>query len=178
MPHCERLKFNIGGHVKEVYLSVRKLLLVAPFAFASMGLIPLRISAAAESPDQIKREILKLEDVQSQAMLKGDVDTLSHILRQRDRLDPAGRRAADEGSGPRQPPQQQAEIRLNQTLRPPDPHLWKHGRPHRAESFDGPYGNKVFDFPRRFTNVYVRENGQWKLVVHHVTKVSKKVGEK
>jgi hypothetical protein len=59
---------------------MRKILLPVPLAFASMMLVGALASAAsAESPEQIKQEIMKLEDIQSQAMLKGDVDTLGRI---------------------------------------------------------------------------------------------------
>ena len=159
---------------------MRKLLLLTPFAFTSMVLAPVRVSAtaAAESPDDIKREILKLEDVQSQAMLKGDVDTLGRIYA--DEIDwtrPDGELltkdqvlASHRDSKLKYDSIKHLDIQT---------HIYGNTVVLTGQSLSMVrYGDKVFDFPRRFTNVYVLQNGQWKLVVHHVTAVSKKVGAK
>jgi ketosteroid isomerase-like protein len=34
------------------------------------------------------------------------------------------------------------------------------------------YKGQAVSRPRRFTNVYVQQNGQWRLAVHHVTPIA------
>jgi ketosteroid isomerase-like protein len=146
--------------------------------FACLTVTASQASASPESRDEIQREILKLEDVQSQAMLKGDVDTLSSIYADGiDWVQPDGEKMTKE--------QVLASHRASKLKYDSIKHfnieteIYGNTVVLTGQSLSMVhYGDKVFDFPRRFTNVYVREDGRWRLVVHHVTEVSRKVGEK
>ena len=122
--------------------------------------------------EKAKEEVLKVEDEMNQAIEKGDVNTLGRIFADDFTVtNPSGKiitRAQD-----------LAEIRSGENnlvaLDHDDIHLRVYGNTvllsGRSRS-TLQYKGKVSKGPRRFTNVYVKEDGQWRIVDHHVTNVA------
>jgi ketosteroid isomerase-like protein len=126
----------------------------------------------ADSVEAIKQEVLRVEEERSQAMLKGDADAL-------------GRICADEFAwmSPRGELLTKAEILENLrshkqeyvSTNRDDIRLHVHGNTvvmtvHSLST--ARYEGKTFNYPRRFSNVYVKRNGQWQLVLHQATRIA------
>ena len=126
----------------------------------------------AESVEAVKREVLKVEEERNQAMLKGDADAL-------------GRICADELAwmSPRGELLTKAEMLENLrsgkqeyvSTNRDDVRLHVYGdtvvmtvHSNSTARWQG----KTFSYPRRFSNVYVKRDGQWQLVLHQATPIA------
>jgi len=131
-------------------------------------------STSVASADQIKKEVLQLEQEQDQAIADSDVKTLDRIWA--DKLiytTPTGelltkaQHLADFRSG----------VRKFETMQHDDIQAWVYGQNvvvlmGRSTS-TLQYKGEISKGPRRFTNVFVKMDGRWQMVSHHVTDVAK-----
>jgi ketosteroid isomerase-like protein len=149
---------------------MRRVLLFLLLAAALAGLAAAPGGRAADS--EIEKEILALEEAQNQAFVKGDADALDRIYadelawtNQNGELLTKAQILADIRSG---------KQKYN-SVRHDDVRLHVYGNTvvatgHSTSSVI--YKGQAVSRPRRFTNVYVNQNGQWRLVVHHVTPIA------
>jgi len=123
----------------------------------------------ADSPASIKKEILRMEDTRDRALLRRDTATLDHLF-------------ADDmaWTSPNGEVLTKSQILSNlKTGKETFPsivhnnvqlHIYQNtavvfGITTSRVFYNGSFRNK----PRRFTNVWVRRDGEWKLVDHQVT---------
>lgn len=127
----------------------------------------------AKSDEEIKKELLKFEDERNAAILKHDTAVLDRmyadgivwIMSNGDLLTKA-QVLANIGSG----------NQLLSSIQHSDRHLHVYGNTVvlTAQSVSRErYKGKDVTIPRRFTNVYVKRNGQWMVVSHSVTFIVK-----
>jgi ketosteroid isomerase-like protein len=131
------------------------------------------VSNKADSAEVIEKEILHVEEVQDQAILKGDVKVLDRIyaddfayMNQFGELIPRSQVLAGFRSG---------KARLS-SMKHDDIQIRVYGDTvvltgRSVGTFY--YKGKVSPGPRRFTNVYVKLGGRWQLVSHQATDVAK-----
>ena len=120
---------------------------------------------------KIKSEILKIEEARNQAMLKHDTVTLDHLcaddvawINQDGDLLAKSQVLSDLKTGK----QSFSTVAHDEVQM----HIYENtvvvfGVSTSTVQYHGTLRNK----PRRFTNVYVRHNGEWKLVDHQVTPI-------
>src|SRR5579875_1371214 len=150
--------------MKRILLSVLLLVVLAPIA--RMQAVGQDDAAAVE---QTKKEILKFEDERNEAILKRDIavlnrmysDQITWVMSNGDLLNKA---------------QVLANIKSgNQRLfsmKHYDMHLHVFGNVVVLTTMSVSserYKGKMITVPRRFTNVYIKRNGQWKVIIHTVT---------
>lgn len=122
--------------------------------------------------EQIKKDILKLEGERSQALEKGDIAALDRILAPDyvyvnvfGELNAKAERLSTTQSG----------VSKHETLTEDDFRVHVYGDTviltGRASGVVD-YKGKVNDKVRRFTNVYMKLNGQWRLVSHQATTIA------
>jgi len=148
---------------------VRRTLSVCLLAIVALGTAEVRAAEDAGDVEAIKKEVLKFEDERNAAILKHDTATLDRMyadeitwtMSNGDLLNKS-QVLANIGSG-------------NQLLSSISHHertLHVYGNTvvltARSSSTEQ-YRGKAITVPRRFTNVYVKQDGQWKLIVHTVT---------
>jgi ketosteroid isomerase-like protein len=127
---------------------------------------------AAEGDEEVKKEILELEEKQNQLFLKADVNFLARIYA--DSID---------WTRPTGEPLTKAQVLANlrsgkekyNSITHDDLKVHVYGDTvvvtgHSTTNLQ--YDGKVFSSPRRFANVWVKQGGQWRLVVHHVTPIA------
>ena len=120
-----------------------------------------------------KTQVLKVEAQVNEALVAGDADVLSHIY-------------ADDLSYTNQIGEVLTKSEVLANLKTGNIKLPTLGRQDiRLHAFDGTvvltgistsilrYKGVVTNKPRRFANVYVKQNGQWMLVAHTVTEITK-----
>ena len=123
----------------------------------------------ANSVEEIKKEVLKFEDERNAAILKHDTATLDRMyadeitwtMSNGDLLNKS-QVLANIGSG----------NQLLSSISHHDRTLHVYGDTvvlTASSSSQERYRGKEITVPRRFTNVYVKRNGQWQLIVHTVT---------
>jgi ketosteroid isomerase-like protein len=122
-----------------------------------------------ESPEEIRKEVLKFEDERNAAILKHDTATLNRMyadeitwtMSNGDLLNKS-QVLANIGSG----------NQLLSTIQHHNRTLHVYGDTvvltATSSSKERYRGNNI-TVPRRFTNVYVKRGGQWQLIVHTVT---------
>ena len=122
--------------------------------------------------EQVKNDILKLEQERAQALEKGDIATLDRILADDyvyvnvfGELNPKAQRLATTQSG----------ISKHESLKEDDFRVHVYGdtvvmtgRASGVVHYRGKLNNK----DRRFTNVYIKQDGQWRLVAHQATTIA------
>jgi hypothetical protein len=127
-----------------------------------------------QSEDEIKREVLRVEEEQDHAVAIGDTKTLEQIWAD-DMVytTPGGelltkaQHLAEFRSG----------IRKFETMQHDDIEAWVYGQNvvvlmgRSTSTFQ--YKGEMSSGPRKFTNVFVRMDGRWQIVSHHVTDVAK-----
>ena len=150
---------------------MRRIVVLPLAALVLIGAAKLRAVGEknAESVDEIKKEVIKFEDERNAAILKHDTATLDRMyadeitwtMSNGDLLNKS-QVLANIGSG-------------NQLLSSISHHdrAWHvYGdtvvETATSSSTERYRGNNI-TVPRRFTNVYVKRNGEWKLIVHTVT---------
>jgi ketosteroid isomerase-like protein len=134
--------------------------------FVGLVLVPAmgqRISGQNDAAEETKKDVLKFEDERNQAILNRDTKTLDRMY-------------ADEitwtmSNGDLLNKQQVlanigSENQRLFTIQHSDRRIHVFGN---NSSSSERYKDKMVTVPRRFTNVYVKQDGQWKLVVHTVT---------
>lgn len=128
-------------------------------------------STTSASVEQLKQEVLKVEAERNAAIMKGDVATLDKMY-------------SDEiaWTNPRGELLTKSEILSHLqsgeqkffSIKHSDRQMHVYGNTVVMTVFTRSsvrYKGKTSDAPRRFTNVFVKENGHWLLVVHHATPV-------
>ena len=127
-----------------------------------------------ESEEDIKKEVLRVEEEQDQAVANSDIKTLEHIWADNlvytapnGELLTKAQHLAEFQSG----------IRKFESMKHDDFNVRVYGRTvvvltGRSTSMLR-YKGEVSEGPRRFTNLFVKMDGRWQLVSHHVTNVAK-----
>jgi len=149
-------------------------MIVLTLAFGCATTIQAQTAQKTQSEDEITREVLHVEEVQDHAVAIGDVKTLDQIW--------ADDLVYTTPSGEIQTKAQhlaefQSGARKFDTMQHDDIKAWAYG-PNvvvlmgRSTSTIH-YRGEVSVGPRRFTNVFVKMNGRWQIVSHHVTDVAK-----
>jgi ketosteroid isomerase-like protein len=148
---------------------MRRILLIL---FVGLVLVPAmgrRVSGQNDAAEETKKDVLKFEDERNQAILNRDTKTLNRMY-------------ADEitwtmSNGDLLNKQQVlanigSENQRLFTIQHSDRRIHVFGNTvvlTANSSSSERYKDKMVTVPRRFTNVYVKQDGQWKLVVHTVT---------
>lgn len=129
---------------------------------------------AVQSVEEIKKEVLKFEDDRLAAILKNDTATLDRMY-------------SDQMAWTQPNGDLLSKSQVLNDIRPGNQSLtqMKHSNQNlriiadnvavlTVESLSTEiYKGKPITQPKRFTNVYVKQGGQWKLVVHAVTLIAK-----
>jgi len=127
--------------------------------------------ASQESSAELEREVLKVEDERNEAIMKGDVATLDKMYS--DEIawtNPHGELLT---KGQVLSHLQTGEQKFF-SIKHSDRHLHVYGNTVVMTVYTKSavrYKGKTSDAPRRFTNVFVKQNGAWLLVVHSATPV-------
>ena len=148
---------------------MRRILLIL---FVGLVLVPAmgrRVSGQNDAAEETKKEVLKFEDERNQAILNRDTKTLDRMY-------------ADEitwtmSNGDLLNKQQVlanigSENQRLFTIQHSDRRFHVFGNTvvlTANSSSSERYKDKMVTVPRRFTNVYVKQDGQWRLVVHTAT---------
>lgn len=142
-------------------------------AFIGCGLFAL-MPARAQSPDQTKQELIKLQHEWATARIKGDVAFLEKLYAREFRI------TAMNGSVV----ERDADIAVfaSRDMKPEiiedeDMQVSRYGEAALVtgrEHVKGTYKGNPGDFRLRFTNVFVRRDGRWQMVTHHSTEERKK----
>lgn len=154
----------------------RRLIWLTFFVFSCFGFTGLHVSAAqnaTEPPEQIKKEVLAVNESVGLAIRSGDTQALGKILsdtfvytNQTGELLGKAQMLANIQSGKLTTvAQHYSDIRL---------HMYGDTIVMTGISTTSlVYQGKPSDGPRRFTRIYIKQNGQWRLVAQHVTLVAK-----
>ena len=155
---------------------MRRLLELTLLALLWVGFIGFRVSAAQEAQEpieQIKKEVLAVNESVGLAIRTGDTDALGNILS--DTFDYTNQTGELLGKA-----QMLANIRSGRLTT-----VAQHYSDYRLKIYGDTvvltgisetslvYKGKPSDGPRRFTRIYIKQNGQWRLVAQHVTLVAK-----
>jgi len=136
--------------------------------FAFVGIARGQANDKNQSNDAIKKQILRLEDIQHEAFVKGDADAIDRIY-----ADDASLTYADGKMITKA--QLLADIRSGKhklfQVTHDDLNMHIYGNTVVVTGHSTATGT-MYNTPRRLTNVYVKQNGQWRLVAHHVTYVA------
>jgi len=151
---------------------MQRILLMSVFAIALVSLAKAQgtVDKKVEAGDEEKRSaVLKVEDEVNQALLHGDAAALSRIYaddlaytnERGEILDKSQVLAGLQTGNIKLPTMDHDDIRL---------HVYGNtvvltGRSNSTLQYKG----RISKGPRRFTNVYVKLDGQWRLVCHQVT---------
>lgn len=151
---------------------MRRIILLPLLTLALAGLVQAQETTGPEAEKE-KAEVLKVEDRFSKAIMSHDWDVLPQVfadgmswVARGDRLDKA-QVIADYKSGNlhfRQLTHDHVQVRIFA-----DNTAVVTG--HSTSILD--YKGKLWSQPRLFTSVYVKLNGQWRLVAHQVSEVAK-----
>ena len=125
-----------------------------------------------DKAEQVKKEILKIEEERSQALERGDIATLDRILADDyvyvnvfGELNAKSVRLATTKSG----------VSKHESLKEDDFRVHVYGdtvvMTGRASGVVN-YRGKINNKDRRFTNVYIKQGGQWRLVSHQATTIA------
>lgn len=143
------------------------------------GILLIGVAAYSQGPHatksapvaELKNEVLKVEDERNDAIMKGDIATLDKMYANeiawtnpRGELLTKSQVLAHLGSG------EQKFFSIKHS----DRQIHVYGNTVVMTVFTRSsvrYKGKTSDAPRRFTNVFVKDNGHWLLVVHHATPV-------
>ena len=148
---------------------MRRILFILLVGFLLVPAMGRRVSAQNDAAEETKKEVLKFEDERNQAILNRDTKTLDRMY-------------ADEitwtmSNGDLLNKQQVlanigSENQRLFTIQHSDRRIHVFGNTvvlTANSSSSERYKDKMVTVPRRFTNVYVKQDGQWRLVVHTVT---------
>ena len=155
---------------------LRSIFLVLVFTLATLAITFPPVTAAAGGKDVsgAKQEVLQAEEARNQALQKGDADALAKLY--------TGDLIYTNALGLTLTKQQHLDDIRNRKLKLT---AFKHSnvevRVHGnagfvtgvSTSMVNFHGN-VSDSPRKFLNVYVKENGVWKCAVHYETPVAER----
>ena len=148
---------------------MRRILLIL---FVGLVLVPAmgrRVSGQNDASEETKKEVLKFEDERNQAILNRDTKTLDRMyadeitwtMSDGDLLNKQQVLANIGSENQRLFTIQHSDRRV---------HVFGNTVVLTANSSSSErYKDKMVTVPRRFTNVYVKQDGQWRLVVHTVT---------
>ena len=155
---------------------VRRLIVLILFAISWVGFVELRVAAAQDSREpieQIKKEVLAVNESVGLAIRTGDTDALGKILS--DTFDYTNQTGELLGKA-----QMLANIRSGRLTTVAqsysDYRLRIYGDTVVLTGISKTslvYKGKPSDGPRRFTRVYIKQDGQWHLVAQQVTLVAK-----
>jgi ketosteroid isomerase-like protein len=151
---------------------MQRILLLPVLIVALVGPARAQGTARNQADRETEKEILKIEDERIQAMQKGDTAVLDRIhaddyvyVNTRGQLHTKAQRLADYRSG----------VIEYLSLKQDDYRLHIYGdtvvmtgRASGAVKYHGKINRKA----RRFTNVYVKQGGQWRLVAHQATPIA------
>jgi len=143
------------------------------FLFVSSGVLAgvSRAQTPAQANDEAKKEVLQAEDDEGKAILKGDTKTLDRLwsddllyTNQKGELHTKTEHLAEFQSGARKfDSYKHDDIRV---------HVYADMAIVNGRSTSTVHDKDEISIgPRRYTNVWVKQNGEWKLVVHHVTDI-------
>jgi hypothetical protein len=150
---------------------MRRIILLPFLTLALAGFVQAQESTGKEA-EEAKAEVLKIEDKFSKAIVTSNWDVLPEVfadgmswIARGDRLDKA-QVIADYRSGSlhfRQLTHDNVQVRVfgNTAV----------VTGHSTSILD--YKGRLWNQPRLFTSVYVKLNGQWRLVAHQVSEVAK-----
>jgi ketosteroid isomerase-like protein len=151
---------------------MRPILLLTVLAVAWVGFARAQGTAKSQTSADIEEEVLKVEHEKDQAMQKGDVTTLDRIYA--DKLifvNPRGQVLSKA--------QRLAEVRPGNldyvNFKRGDYTLHVYGNTVVLTGLSSSlvhYHGNLIRTPRQFMQVYVKENGQWRMVAHHANFVS------
>jgi len=147
---------------------LQRLLVIVLLTVSLVGLIKVQ-ELTGDKAEQVKKDVLKIEKERAQALEKGDVAVLDRILADDyvyvnvfGELHTKAQRFSTIRSG----------VSKHESLQEDDFRVHVYGdtvvMTGRASGLVN-YRGKVNDKARRFTNVYIKQDGQWQLVAHHAT---------
>ena len=150
---------------------VNRLVLGSLMAVCVLGRSQAVAPASQGSPAVLEKEVLKVEDERNAAIMKGDVATLDKMYSNEIAwTNPHGELLTKS--------QVLSHLQSGEqkffSIKHSDRHLHVYGNTVVMTVYTRSsvrYKGKTSDAPRRFTNVFVKQNGNWLLVVHQATPV-------
>jgi ketosteroid isomerase-like protein len=127
---------------------------------------------SSASVDAIKAEVVKVEAERNDAIMKGDIATLDKMYSDEiDWINPSGELLTKSQVLDHLKSGEQKFFSIKHTDR--QMHVYGDSVVVMTVYTRSTvrYKGKTSDSPRRFTNVFVKQNGRWMLVVHHATPV-------
>ena len=153
---------------------MRRILLLTLLIITLFGLMGVRGLPADQTESENIKEVLKIEEERTQAVLKGDADVLERIY--------SDDFAYTNESG-ENPTKAQFVANFRSGKRKfieyvhDDIHIHAYGNTvvlNGRSTSTYLYNGETFRDPRRFTLVYVKQNGQWHVVALHVSTIPKR----
>jgi len=150
---------------------LQRLFLTVLLAASLVGTIKAQ-ELTGDKAEQVKKDVLKIEEERAQALEKGDLAVLDRILADDyvyvnvlGELNTKAQRLTNTQSG----------ISKHESLKEDDFRVHVYGdtvvMTGRASGLVH-YRGKVNNKARRFTNVYMKQGGQWRLVAHQATTIA------
>ena len=148
---------------------MRRILFILFVGLLAVPMIGRRVSGQNATAEETKKDVLKFEDERNQAILNRDTATLDRMyadeitwtMSNGDLLNKQQVLANIGSENQRLFSIEHSDRRI---------HVFGNTVVLTATSNSSErYKDKMITVPRRFTNVYVKQDGQWKLVVHTVT---------
>jgi len=154
------------------FISLRGLLLFPVLSTTFLWMAKAQVASTSSFTAEIEKEVTKVEEERDEALQKRDIAVLDRIysdelvfVNTRGQVFTKAQRLADIGSGKVEYfSYKQGEYGF---------HVYGNtvvmtGRTSSVVKFQG----RVNQIPRQFTNIYIKQGGQWKLVAHQATPIA------
>lgn len=128
---------------------------------------------AVESDDAVKKEILELQEKQNQAFLQASVNFLDRIYADTIAWTRPNWRLPHQITVSGQSAVGKRKVQRSHTHDDLQVHVYGDTVVVTGHSTTNlQYEGRIVSAPRRFANVWLKQDGQWRLVVHHVTPIA------
>ncbi|HTC63315.1 MAG TPA: nuclear transport factor 2 family protein [Candidatus Saccharimonadales bacterium] len=152
---------------------MKRFLILASLCLLAVGGLAKYFVTNAAAEENLKAEILKISDEREEALGKGDVATLDRI--DADDLVYTNWRGVTMTKADHQAEIKARGISFQTNFKHADVHVTIHGNTGIVTGVSTTtvqYKGNTMNGSRKFVNVYAKENGQWRCVVHFETPVA------
>jgi ketosteroid isomerase-like protein len=156
-----------------VNATMKRFLILASLCLLAVGGLAKYFVTNAAAEENLKAEILKISDEREEALGKGDVATLDRI--DADDLVYTNWRGVTMTKADHQAEIKARGISFQTNFKHADVHVTIHGNTGIVTGVSTTtvqYKGNTMNGSRKFVNVYAKENGQWRCVVHFETPVA------
>jgi ketosteroid isomerase-like protein len=161
------------GIAKGVNANMKRFLALAALSILALGVCAKFWITNAAAEENLKEEILKISDEREQALGKGDLATLDRI--DADDLVYTNWRGVTMTNAKHQAEIRARGISFQTNFKHADVQVTIHGNTGIVTGVSTTtvqYKGNTMNGSRKFVNVYAKENGQWRCVVHFETPVA------